>query len=287
MTPSTWADGRVLFTAGILVLIIAFGYYFFFAPQTPSVETQGGLRLELEIAPFVEVPDEDLKVLVHQVKDILEFRIASVTTDYFEINEIAGKRLQIEVICSENSSCEDTRDLPPLILMQGKLEFKKVISIVNPGSTLPGLAEELALDKEGTAYLLESAVLLDGQAIEDATSEVNSNNLASDTTYVVALTFAERGAKDFAELLESDDPTLQAGDRLAIVLDGVIQSAPSIQPSIIAEAERGWQAVRRGTSISGSFTQQESQNLAIALRSGPLPARLNVISQEFKQPKTN
>jgi protein-export membrane protein SecD len=64
------------------------------------------------------------------------------------------------------------------------------------------------------------------------------------------------------------------GRRLAIVLDGRIQSAPNIQEKI----------PRGQGSITGSFTEEEAQNLAIVLRSGALPAPVNVIEERTVGP---
>jgi preprotein translocase subunit SecD len=64
------------------------------------------------------------------------------------------------------------------------------------------------------------------------------------------------------------------GRRLAIVLDGKIQSAPNIQEKI----------PRGQGSITGSFTEEEAQNLAIVLRSGALPAPVNIVEERTVGP---
>jgi preprotein translocase subunit SecD len=58
------------------------------------------------------------------------------------------------------------------------------------------------------------------------------------------------------------------GRQLAIILDGRVQSAPRIESRISDEGR-----------ISGSFTQQEAQDLALILRSGALPATLSYLEQ--------
>ena len=74
--------------------------------------------------------------------------------------------------------------------------------------------------------------------------------------YVVAFTLSGPGSRQFASLTQSN-----IDRRLAIVLDGRVQSAPVIQSRI-----------SRSGQISGDFTYSEAEDLAIVLRSGALPA---------------
>jgi preprotein translocase subunit SecD len=62
--------------------------------------------------------------------------------------------------------------------------------------------------------------------------------------------------------------TDHVGDRLAVVIDNTVKSAPVIQTTIAAEGQ-----------ISGTFTVQQAEDLALVLRSGALPASLTVAEQ--------
>ncbi|MEJ2081112.1 MAG: protein translocase subunit SecD [Acidobacteriota bacterium] len=64
------------------------------------------------------------------------------------------------------------------------------------------------------------------------------------------------------------------GNQLAIVLDGVVRSAPRIDSRIDTEAAR----------ITGSFTPEEAEDLALVLRSGALPADLRVLEERSVGP---
>jgi preprotein translocase subunit SecD len=55
---------------------------------------------------------------------------------------------------------------------------------------------------------------------------------------------------------------------VAIVLDGIVESAPTIQPGITG----------RDVSITGRFTETEASDLALALRYGALPVQLDFVS---------
>ena len=85
----------------------------------------------------------------------------------------------------------------------------------------------------------------------------------------VSFTLTSRGGAIFADITGAN-----VGRRLAIVLDGRIQSAPNIQERI----------PRGQGSITGSFTEEEGQNLAIVLRSGALPAPVNIVEERTVGP---
>jgi protein-export membrane protein SecD len=85
----------------------------------------------------------------------------------------------------------------------------------------------------------------------------------------VSFTLTGRGATMFADITGAN-----VGRMLAIILDNRVQSAPVIQGRI----------PRGQGSITGSFTEEEAQNLAIVLRSGALPAPVHVIEERTVGP---
>ena len=106
-------------------------------------------------------------------------------------------------------------------------------------------------------YVLEKRPQLSGETIRDA--RVAISNL--DNTPYVGISFNSLGSEKFERLTSRN-----RGRRLAIVLDDKVQSAP-----VIREAISGGEA-----QITGRFTMPEATNLAIVLRSGALPAPLNI-----------
>jgi protein-export membrane protein SecD len=85
----------------------------------------------------------------------------------------------------------------------------------------------------------------------------------------VSFTLTSRGGATFADVTGAN-----VGRRLAIVLDNRVQSAPNIHERI----------PRGQGSITGSFTEEEAQNLAIVLRSGALPAPVHVVEERTVGP---
>ncbi len=85
----------------------------------------------------------------------------------------------------------------------------------------------------------------------------------------VSMTFSNRGATRFAQVTKAN-----VGNHLAIVLDGVVRSAP-----VIREAIRGGRA-----SITGSFNDQEALVLATVLRAGALPVDVKIAEERTVGP---
>lgn len=110
------------------------------------------------------------------------------------------------------------------------------------------------------AYVLEDRVLLTGDTIKDA-------RVRYDSQYgqpYVSMTFDKVGARIFEQVTGD-----HVKDRLAIVLDDNVYSAPVIQERIAGgEAQ-----------ISGSFTPEEATDLAIVLRAGSLPAPVKILQK--------
>jgi len=116
-----------------------------------------------------------------------------------------------------------------------------------------------------TQYLLKDQTLLTGQYITDAEVRIDRQY----NRPYVALSFDDRGAKLFERLTGE-----HVKERLAIVLDGNVYSAPVIQDRI-----SGGRAV-----IEGQFTMDEARDLAVVLRAGSLPAPVKVLEERTVGP---
>jgi len=116
-------------------------------------------------------------------------------------------------------------------------------------------------EKEGSAtkrpYLVKQRAVMTGETLQDALVAIGDFNEP-----YVSITFDGAGAKQFERLT-----TENVKKRLAIVLDGSVYSAPVIQERIAGGRAQ----------VSGSFSMEEANDLAIVLRAGSLPAPVNVI----------
>ncbi|EHM09707.1 protein-export membrane protein, SecD/SecF family [Thermanaerovibrio velox DSM 12556] len=121
----------------------------------------------------------------------------------------------------------------------------------------------VARGEDGRVYLLGKPYLT-GKELKD--SRTNFDQFGRP---VVSLKFNDQGTKLF------DEATAQnVGKQIAIVLDGVVVSAPVVQERI-----RGGEA-----QISGRFTEAEAKRLAIMLRAGALPVGVEVMENRSVGP---
>lgn len=128
-----------------------------------------------------------------------------------------------------------------------------------PGSEVHfGLPEEL----EGKAFipllLLEDQAAMTGEDLEMARPAWNERG-----QYEVVFEFGSDGARDFGELTSE---LMHGEKRLAVVLDGTVVSAPRVQSRIT-----------RSGRITGNFDMSEAKDLAVVLRSGALPAPVEIL----------
>lgn len=129
---------------------------------------------------------------------------------------------------------------------------------------LPGIKDpDKAIETIGKTAMLEfkdeeGQTLLTGNDLKDAQAAMNQQN----NQCVVNLEFSDEGAKKFA------DATMKnVGRQIAILLDGEVLTNPVVREPILGgKAE-----------ISGQRDLEEAQHLAVLLRSGALPVKVNII----------
>ena len=126
-------------------------------------------------------------------------------------------------------------------------------------------SEELAFEDGSEVANVSKRIIVSGENLIDA--QPRMDNQTNET--VVTFDFDRVGAKRFGRAT-----TKGIGKRLAIVLDGKVISAPVIQEAIVAGSGQ----------ISGGFTFQSATDLALLLRSGALPAPLEIIEERTVGP---
>jgi preprotein translocase subunit SecD len=124
---------------------------------------------------------------------------------------------------------------------------------------------ELFRGKESTLYMLKKDVPLTGADLETARVETGGDYGMP----VVAFKFKPEAGSVFANLTGNN-----VGKNLAIVLDGVVYSAPLIKSRI-----SGGSGI-----VEGQFSMDDARNLAIVLRAGSLPAPVNIIEERTVGP---
>jgi preprotein translocase subunit SecD len=167
---------------------------------------------------------------------------------------------------------QDPERAKELIGKTGVLQFKLVDDNHSVSDALrdgPPPGDEILYGPAGRGgrepYLVESAVLLTGDTITDA--RVRPGGQLEGPYVTVDLD--QRGAQIFGAITAAN-----VGRKIAIVLDNVVYSAPVIREPIPGGH----------VQITGNFTYDEAHELAIVLRSGALPAPVEIIEERTVGP---
>lgn len=261
------------------VLIIAVGSLALLFPFWPPIDVlnlgldlQGGVRLVLEAQETEEMDFDQQSDTLNRIITILDNRIDQYGLANAEIKRMGTNRVLVNL-----PGTKDPAEARRLIGQTAMLEFRKVVKAgTSPNSDLvpTSATQEILLDRDGIPYVLEGELLLTGGALSDAKVRASQAMQTAGQLYI-ALDFSQEGAQQFVDAMRQ----LTVDDRLAIVLDGTIYSAPRITESIKQAAAQGWRQVKDSTTITGQFTQEEATRIAIVLRAGALPVEIRVVEE--------
>ncbi len=153
------------------------------------------------------------------------------------IKDLLGKtaKLTFHIVDNENTSA----------LQNNLAPFGKII--------VPDMYDE------NTKYLLDKRAVVGGENLVDAKGSFDQTE-----GHAVSFRFDTEGAQKFGKVT-----TNNIGKNLAVVLDGVVITAPRISSAIT-----GGSGI-----ITGNFNAQEASDLAVLLRAGALPAPLEIVEE--------
>ena len=227
-----------------------------FGVSEPQISSQGTDRVVVELPGIKDV--ERAKDLIGRTAK-LEFKM--VDEDGYKKVDLGQLLPQIEK--EKNLQYKEG----------GALKFSDYVKGINEGAKgkIPE-NDEIAFEKSANGkapLLLKSKAEVTGNDLQDAQVSINQESRRPE----VAFELNPKGAVMF-EKLTGDN----IGHRLAIVLDGIVHSAPSINSKIGA---RGVITTGRG---GYDEALRESKDLAIVLRAGALPAQLELMEQRVVGP---
>jgi len=185
-------------------------------------------------------------------------------TNSEQAKTLIGKTALLEFRMVDSS--ESAQKALNKILEAAPNPFASTGTAVAAGGVVPAAAklvpsgDQLFKGKDGSLYLLTANAPLTGAQLDDAHVDMGGNYGMP----VVAFKFKPEAANAFANLTGAN-----VGKNMAIVLDGLVYSAPVIKGRI-----SGGSGV-----IEGQFSTEEARDLAIVLRAGALPAPVNVIEE--------
>lgn len=199
---------------------------------------------------------------IQQSLEIIRRRVDQAGTREPTIQRQGQDRILIQV-----PGIGSAQELKDLIGTTAKLTFNAVVSRTTDAGAKPGPRNLLlpSVDEKGVYYIVEESPVVSGEDLVDAQPSFDQNNKPS-----VSFRFDTTGARKFGDYTAAN-----IGAPFAIVLDSEVISAPVIQSHI-----PGGSGI-----ITGSFTVEESTNLAILLRAGALPAEMGFLEERTIGPE--
>ena len=191
-----------------------------------------------------------------QALEIIRRRIDEIGTNEPNILKRGNNRILVEL-----PGLDDPERIKSLLGKTANLTFR---FISNEKEDSFGV-EKLEFENNQEEALVSKRIILSGDNLLDAQPRMNSQNNET----VVSFSLDRVGAKRFGKATSTG-----IGKQLAIILDGKIISAPVIRETIASGSGQ----------ISGGFTFQSATDLALLLRSGALPAPLEIIEERTVGP---
>ena len=224
-----------------------------------DIESAGGGVVRL--TPTEPALLERVRQAVDQSVEILGRRVNAMGLVEPSIQRQGNDRILVQV-----PGLGDPQQLLEILGKTAKLTFRLVDTSVPVEQALQGRPppeSEIVYGSEAERsqpYLLEKRVIVSGDELTDAQPGFDQRS----SEPIVTFKFNTSGARKFAQVTQEN-----VGRPFAIVLDDKVISAPVIREPILGGSGQ----------ISGNFTVESANNLAILLRAGALPAKLTVIEQ--------
>jgi protein-export membrane protein SecD len=222
----------------------------------------GGLiRLTVPQAAIVE----RIRQTIEQSIQIVERRVNQLGTVEPVIQRQGTDRILVQV-----PGLQDPSRLKELLGKTAKMEFRMVDTTVPPdqaqaGRVPPDSEVLMSSTSPKIPYVIKKQILVSGGDLTDAQPGFDQRS----NEPIVSFRFNTSGSRKFAQATSEN-----VGQPFAIVLDNEVISAPVIREPITGGSGQ----------ISGSFTVQQANDLAILLRAGALPAPLSVIEERTVGP---
>ncbi|WP_332681745.1 protein translocase subunit SecD [Bosea sp. (in: a-proteobacteria)] len=199
--------------------------------------------------------NERIRRAVEQAMEVLRRRVDALGTTEPNIQRQGLDRILVQV-----PGLQDPQRLKDILGQTAKLQFRMVAD--SPGGDVDMLPSQ---DAGGQPIPVQRQVIVEGEDLIDAQPAFDQRT----SQPIVNFRFNIRGAQRFGQAT-----TENLGRALAIVLDNKVISAPVIQSPITGGSGQ----------ISGNFTVEQVNNLAILLRAGALPAKMTIVEERTVGP---
>lgn len=246
----------------IIIGVVAASIFFAFPLERRinlGLDLKGGMHLVLRVKTE-QLTEDARRDAVPRAMEILRNRI-----DGLGVGETVIQRQGEDQILIQLPGVTDRESALAMIGKVAQLQFKLVTDDPNllrealAGEIPPGYTlRYLRNGEDRQPLLLEEKIALKGETVRDAKVDFDQMGFGQPR---ISLSLNSEGAKIFARLTQEN-----VGRRLAIVLDDEILSAPNIREPILSG----------NAEITGMFTFDEASLLALSLRSGALPAPMEI-----------
>ncbi len=227
-------------------------YERFKSHQYDLLNDQNDFEIKLSKYGLIEIKNS----LLDQAVEIVRRRVDEVGTNEPNILKRGNNRILVEL-----PGLNDPMRIKNLLGKTANLSFR---FITNSPDDSFGF-DKMNLDETGEIVNVSKRIILSGENLIDAQPRMDSQNNQT----IVSFSLDRVGAKRFGKAT-----TKGVGQRLAIILDDKIISAPRVREPIIGGSGQ----------ITGDFTFQSATDLALLLRSGALPAPMNIIEERTVGP---
>jgi len=247
----------IVFAAAVAALAITLAFPDRFADYLPEIlqpSVESGPQLLLGVEP----DGVDMGQAVTQSINVIERRLKDLAVR-FKVQPQDNDRILLRLATSV-----DPKRVIEVTTRRGRLQFRLIETNLTPEQTVrgeePAHAEVLYGRGDRQPYMVYKRSVLTGRDVVDAQAAFDVRN----NEPIITFRFNAEGARRFAQVTQEN-----VGRPFAIVIDNEVMSAPIIREPILG-----------GTGqISGRFTVEEANNLAIQLRSGELPGKLTLLEQ--------
>ncbi|MEZ5781302.1 MAG: protein translocase subunit SecDF [Rhizobiaceae bacterium] len=206
-----------------------------------------------------------MNAAVTQSIEVIGRRVNELGTTEPIIQRQGDDRILVQV-----PGLQDPQRLKEILGQTAKLTFQMVDTSVPvqqaiEGRPPAGTSVLYSMDDPPVPYLIEDRVIVSGENLVDAQSTFDQRT----NEPVVSFRFDAKGATRFGQATQQN-----VGRPFAIILDNQVISAPRINEPILGGSGQ----------ISGSFTAQSANDLAVLLRAGALPADLTIVEERTVGP---
>jgi len=222
---------------------------------------QGLLRYTLTDAGV----DYRMRNAVTQSIEVIERRVNELGTTEPIIQRQGADRILVQV-----PGLQDPQRLKEILGQTAKLTFQMVDVSMTAQEAVNGRAPAgstvmYSTDDPPVPYLIESRVIVSGENLVDAQATFDQRT----SEPVVSFRFDAKGSARFGQATQQN-----VGRPFAIILDNEVISAPRINEPILGGLGQ----------ISGNFTPESANDLAVLLRAGALPADLTIVEERTVGP---